>query len=236
MGEMRGVEGLSVMPEESRAANAVIERSMWEMQSTMRTIVAYAEWHETTFEPGGAILTWTVEFSGQVVSRFQRSASDGETAYERWKQKSYRKALVPFGELVMIITMEKPKDKGEVRNRVGIMLGLVDRSDGVVIGTTERVLKARTVHRMPVRRRGDATYAKCIRGVQRQPNPAEAVKESAIGHGMARIVSVPMVPIEHVLAVFQSWRRGITKRVGSTSGEKWSSRSTDSPMTAKDAM
>ena len=47
----------------------------------------------------------------------------------------------------------KPKDKGEVRNCVGIMLGLVDRSDEVVIGTTERVVKARTVHRMPVGQR-----------------------------------------------------------------------------------
>ena len=37
-------------------------------------------------------------------------------------------ALVPFGELVMFMPMEKPKDKGEVWNRVGFMLGLVDRS------------------------------------------------------------------------------------------------------------
>ena len=46
----------------------------------------------------------------------------------------------------MFMPMEKPKDKGEVPNRVGIMLGLVDRSDELVTGTTERVVKARTVH------------------------------------------------------------------------------------------
>ena len=86
----------------------------------------------------------------QVVSRFQRSVLDGETAYERLKQKSNRKALVPVGERVMFMPMEKPKDKGKVRNRVGIMLGLLDRSDDVVIGTTERVVKARTVHRSEV--------------------------------------------------------------------------------------
>ena len=48
MRELRGVEGLTVMPEESPvgtiAANAVIERSVWEMQSTTRALVAYAEW------------------------------------------------------------------------------------------------------------------------------------------------------------------------------------------------
>ena len=131
------------------------------MQSTTRAHVEYAEWvHGTVFEPGSGILTWAVEFSGQVVSKFQRSVSDGKTAYESRKLKSYRKALVPFGELVMFMPMEKPKDKGEVRNCVRIMLGLVDRSDEVVIGTTERVVKARTVHRMPVGQRGDAAYAR----------------------------------------------------------------------------
>ena len=34
----------------------------------------------------------------------------------------------------MFMPMEKPKDRCEVRNRVGIMLGLVDRSDEVVFG------------------------------------------------------------------------------------------------------
>ena len=81
--ELRGVEGLTVMPEESpvgaSAANAMIERSVWEMQSTTRPPVAYAEWlHGTVFEPSSAILTWAVELSGQVASRFQRSVSDGK--------------------------------------------------------------------------------------------------------------------------------------------------------------
>ena len=72
---------------------------LWEMQSTTRSLVAYAEWvQNTTFELGSAMLAWAVEFSGKVVSRFQRSVSDGKTACERRKQKSYRKALFPFGE------------------------------------------------------------------------------------------------------------------------------------------
>ena len=56
MRELRGVEGLTVMPEESpvgaSAVNAVIVRSVREMQSTTRALVAYAEWvHGTVFEP-----------------------------------------------------------------------------------------------------------------------------------------------------------------------------------------
>ena len=50
MRELRGVEGLTVMPEESpvgaSAASAVIDRSVWEMQSTTRAIVAYTKVRE----------------------------------------------------------------------------------------------------------------------------------------------------------------------------------------------
>ena len=210
MRELRGVEGLTVMPEESpigaSAANAVIERSVWEMQSTTRALVADAEWvHGTVFEPGSAFFTWAVEFSGQVVSRFQRSVSDGKTAYERQKLKSCRKALVPFGELVMFMPMEKPKDKGEVRNCVGIMLGLVDRSDEVVIGTTERMVKARMAHRMPVGQRGDAADAKSIRGVPLQPNRAERQLRASRWAWLKLVLSVFRWLQSRTDRQFQSW-------------------------------
>ena len=99
----------------------------------------------------------------------------------------------------MFIPIERPKDKGEVRSRLGIMLGLMDSSDEVVIGTPERAVEARTVHRMPAEQPGDARYAKIIRGVPWQPNPAEAAESELVS--MARFVRVPMVPIEHRPAV-----------------------------------
>ena len=131
--------------------------------------------------------------------------------------------------MTVFMPMEKPKDKGEVQNCVGAMLGLVGRSDEVVIGTTERVVKARIVPRMPVGQRGDAVYAKSIRCVPWQPNPAEAAEAS-------RWAWPKLVLWVRTDRQFQSWSRGITKPVGSTSGETWSSRSTDSPMIAKDAV
>ena len=226
MRELRGVQGVKVMPVESplgaSAANVVIERCVWDMQSTTRSLVAYAEWvHNTMYEPGSVILAWVAEFSGQGVSRFQRSFSDGKTAYERWKQKSYRKEHLPVGELVMYMPMEKPKDKGEIRNRVGIMLGLEDRSDEVVVGTIERVVKVRTVHRRPAGQRGDATSAKCNRG-------------RTVATKLALLVFRWLQ--SRTDWQFQSWSRGITKPVGSTSGTTWSSRSTDSPMTVRDSV
>ena len=68
--------------------------------------------------------------------------------------------------------VEKPKDKGEVRYRVGILMGFVERSDGFVIGAAERAVKARTFHRMLAGQRGDAAYAKSIRCVPWQPKSA----------------------------------------------------------------
>ena len=70
MRELRSIEGCKVMPEESQAgesaANAVVERSVWEMQSTARSLIAYAGWvHNTTFDPGSAILALAVVYSGR---------------------------------------------------------------------------------------------------------------------------------------------------------------------------
>ena len=81
------------MPEESTqwAKGAYVR-----CRSLRGLFIKNAEWvHYTTFELGSAILAWALEFSGQVVSWFQRSVSHGKTAYERWKQKKYRKPLTP---------------------------------------------------------------------------------------------------------------------------------------------
>ena len=54
-------------------------------------------------------------------------------------QKSKRKVLAQFSELVILMTIEKPKDKEEIRNCMDIVSDLVDRSDEVVVGTLEKV-------------------------------------------------------------------------------------------------
>ena len=98
-GELRSVGGSSSVSKESpmsaSAANASIEKSVREMQITVRTIVAYiVEVYGTSSDPGGASSTWTVEIVGHVVSGSQSTVSDVKTACERRKRKSCRKALV----------------------------------------------------------------------------------------------------------------------------------------------
>ena len=94
----------------ANAANVVMVKSVREMQSTVRTIVAFIEWvNSSTSDPGGAMLTWIV---GHVVSRSRSGVQDVRTAFERRKRKSCRKALVQFNELVMLMTIEQPKRQG----------------------------------------------------------------------------------------------------------------------------
>ena len=103
---------------------------------------------------------------GHVVSRSQSSVLDVRTACERRERRSCRKALVQFNELVMLMTFEKPENKNETQNCIGIILDLVDRSDRVVVGTN-------VVRRMTEEQRGDARDAKSARGVPWQQSSAE---------------------------------------------------------------
>ena len=114
------------------------------MQSTGRSLIAYAEWVLTRrLNLAGRSWHGLWSFLDWWLAGSRGASQTAKTAYERWKQKSYRHALVPFGELVMFMPIEKPKDKGEVRNRVGFMLSLVDRSDEVDVGMPERGSGAR---------------------------------------------------------------------------------------------
>ena len=157
--ELRSVGRSSNVSKESpmsvSAANALIEKSAREMQSTSSMVSG------TSSDAASASSTWTVEIVEHVVSGFQPSAPHlkrVKTACERRKRKSCRRALVKFGKLVVLMTIEKPMDKGKVRGKVDastIMLDFVDRSDEVV-PTTGRVVKARIVHRVPKEQRDGA--------------------------------------------------------------------------------
>ena len=172
MGELAGVGRSSSVSNESPmsagVANALIEKSVRQMQSTVRTIGAYIEWvYGNTSELGR---TWTVEIVGHVVGRSQSSVADVRTACERRMRKRYRKAPAKFDELVMLMTIEKTRHQLYANT---IMLNLVDRPDEVVVGMADRVVKARIVHRVPKERRDGARDTRSVRGVPWQETSAE---------------------------------------------------------------
>ena len=78
----------------------------------------------TAYDHDSLILAWTAEIVGRVVGRSQSGVSKEWTACERRKRRNCRKASVLCGELVMLTVIEEPKDKGETRKCVGILLDL----------------------------------------------------------------------------------------------------------------
>ena len=81
--------------------------------STLTTL-----WYGTVSDLGSASSTWAVEIVGHVVGRSQSSVADVRTACEHRKRKSFRKEWVKFDELVMLMTIEKLKDKGKLEGKV----------------------------------------------------------------------------------------------------------------------
>ena len=106
-----------------------------------------------TSDTGSAISTWNVEIVGHAVSRSRSGVPDVRKACERRQRQSSREALVQFIELVRLFNRQ-PKDKGQIQHSFGVMLGLVDKSEEVVVGTIEGVVKARVVCRMPAEQGG----------------------------------------------------------------------------------
>ena len=92
-----------------------------------------------------AILAWTAEIVGRVVSRSQSGASKEWTACERRKRSKCRKALVQCSESVVLTMIENPKGIALASCRIL----WTDLGEVVVGGTVERVVKARVVCRIP---------------------------------------------------------------------------------------
>ena len=166
-----------------------------------------------------------LEIVGRVVSRSRSGVSNERTARERRKQKSCRKAPVPLNELVMFVTVEKPQDKDEVQNCIGIVLGFVDDSDEVVVVTIDRVVEVHIVCRVPEGQRGDAGDAKSVIGVLWQPNSAETAEGELVS--MSCVVSFQLTgtvrePREDKARCFDSGREVEVAKCGfSEDCEAW---------------
>ena len=206
-GELPNVGGSHNVSKESlmsaSTANASIEKSVRQMQCT------FSMMYGTVSDPGSARLH---------VIRSQSTVSDVKTACGRRKRKSCRKALVKFDELVMLMTIEKPKDKGEVDVNT-IMLDLVDRSDEVV-PTTDGVVKSRIVYRVPKEQRDGATIR------EEQQSSAETAEGELVN----------AASVASVRSIRKAMELREDKARWSVSSQKQNLRSVDSPKIARDVV
>ena len=95
-------------------------------------------------------MAWIPEYAGFLLSRFQ-VAADGKITHERLKGKSYRRALVDFGERFMFMPTAHGGrlNKLEPKLDFGLFCGTRPRSDEASIMTLDGVKKARTFRRLP---------------------------------------------------------------------------------------
>ncbi|CAK0871008.1 unnamed protein product [Prorocentrum cordatum] len=177
--KLREVAGpVDVILEESGTSesqqNAVVERAIWEVQSTARTLVhACLEHHRVQVPLKHPLRIYAVEYAGQLLNRSRRAAKDNRTAYEIRKGKPYRRKLPPFGEAVMYMPVStvRRRRKFEDRWETGIYLGLVERSNMLLVGTPRGVFKVNCVKRLPAIQSSDPELLKSIVGVPWDPVP-----------------------------------------------------------------
>jgi len=77
---------------------------------------------------------------------------------------------------------------------MGLFLGVLDRSDEVLVGTRDGVFKARTVRRLDDLQRRDAALAREMRGMPWEPIPGEPSEEGAVPAAIVRVAAGLVVP------------------------------------------
>ena len=94
------------------------------------------------------VMPWLLRHAGDVITRYQ-IGEDGKTAWQRVRGKVFRTAVVEFAEGVRYLKpMSKGRDKADSRWGEGVWLGIRDESGEHLIGTSEGVIKVRTIRRI----------------------------------------------------------------------------------------
>ena len=100
------------------------------------------------------------------VSRF-KVGKDGKTSYQRQRGRPCEISVVPFGEMVLYRVPAVARDRHqalEERWAKGVWLGHVRNTPEILVGTTDGVVKAYAIRRLPDADQWDGEYLKAIRG------------------------------------------------------------------------
>ena len=98
-----------------------------------------------------AVIPRLIKWAADLITRYQ-VGPDGPTAVQRIRGAKSARAIAQFGEKVMYQPAQSGAGrlgKPDERYFGGIVLGMRLRSDEVIIGTEQRVIKGRSVCRFP---------------------------------------------------------------------------------------
>ena len=119
------------------------------------------------------ILQWLIRWAAMAYSRF-KLGEDGRTAYERQKGRRCCLEVVPFGELVRYKQLGETSQERKSLETTwfeGVWLGHARGSSEALVGTTEGVVRAWTIRRLPEAERWGAESITEMQGTPAQPNP-----------------------------------------------------------------
>ena len=119
------------------------------------------------------LMAWLVRISAEFLSKYSRG-DDGKSPYARIRGEPSKVPLVPFGEKVLYLPMEiEKRSNGMPAKKPGIWLGINERTEENLIGTTNGVIKCRTVTRLSETDAWDPVLLSQMRGVPWNPVPAK---------------------------------------------------------------
>lgn len=104
-----------------------------------------------------SVVAWLVKWASELLSKYS-CGDDGRSPYERLHGEKCVTPLVPFGEAVLYLPMKTVRrDKGDGAKRPRLWLGIINRTQEVIIGTKQGVRKCRIVIRLADDEEWDAT-------------------------------------------------------------------------------
>ncbi|CAK0899647.1 unnamed protein product, partial [Prorocentrum cordatum] len=164
-----------VAPEEAPACDGASsglgEVAVREVKGVSRSLrVALSLLRGTDIPNDHPVLTWLVARAAGRIDRGKIGA-DGRTPHERHKGKAFRKVLPPFGEIIVPLPSARRDAKFEERWKIGVFLGVIEKSSEMLVGHDGRVARARSIRRRPPSQRADAALLILIRGAPWMPTP-----------------------------------------------------------------
>ena len=119
------------------------------------------------------IMSWLVRWAAEVLSKYS-CGDDGKSPHERLHGEKCATPLVPFGESVLYLPLKTVRrDKGDVAKRPGIWLGIIARTQEVLIGTEQGVVKCKTVTRLSDEDRWNTRQTLKMKGTPWEPVPGK---------------------------------------------------------------
>ena len=166
-------------PVGSSQSNGSIENAVADIEAQIRVgRLALEQNYGVKIPVNHPVVQWLVTYAGFAL-RCYSVGRDGKTAYQRIRGKRFDRELVEFGERVHF--KRNRHTIGPVLNKwnsmwgTGIFLGVKADSSEFFIGTSDGILKIRTIKRMPPSQRWILSSLELVRGTPWNINPVPQV-------------------------------------------------------------